>query len=136
MNRAAPVVLPPTLLRHSALRVLARDAPGEITPEGWMHRMKIAPRRISPTGNSLRRDGVRREAVEILRLGIVIRIARQDLSLAIDENFLGLQVLRHLGRNDAIAVRLPVQFLKSHAATDHRLLLPVSLVNHWLGLRA
>jgi len=36
VNRATPVVLPPTLLRESALRVFARDAPGEITPEGWI----------------------------------------------------------------------------------------------------
>src|SRR5882757_9962066 len=100
MYRAAPVILPPTLFRQSALRVLARDTPGEITPEGWMHRMKIAPRRISPTSDSFRRDGVRRGAVEILRLGIVIRIARQNLALAIYEYFFGLQVLRHFRLHD------------------------------------
>ncbi len=41
--RAAPVVLPPTFLRQSALRVLARDAPGEVTPEGWMHAHENSP---------------------------------------------------------------------------------------------
>src|SRR5439155_26878764 len=110
--RSAPVVLPPTFLRQSALRVLARDTPSEITPEGWMHCMKIAAGRIGPAYRAIRGNRVRSEAVEILCLGIVIRIARQDLSIAIDEYFFGLQILRRFRLKDSIAIRLPVQFFK------------------------
>jgi len=45
--------------------------------------MKIAPAGSAQRANSFRRTiSIRREAVEILRLGIVIRIARQNLLLA------------------------------------------------------
>ena len=38
--------------------------------------------------------------------------------------------------NDPVAIRLPVQFFQPHAAANHRLLLPVRLVNHGRSLRA
>ena len=82
--------------------------------------MKIAAGRIGPACRAIGGNRVRREAVEILRLGILIRIARQNLSLAIDEYFFGLQVRRYIRLNDPIAIRLPVQFFEPQAAANHR----------------
>ena len=62
-----------------------------------------------PAGSAQRaarsvRNGVGREAVEVLRLRIEVRITRQNLPLAIDENFLGLQVRRNLRLKNSIRV--------------------------------
>ena len=95
-----------------------------------MHRVKKAPRRISPTSDSFRRDGVRREAVEILRLGIVIRIPGQNLPLAIDKYFFGLQVLRHFGLKNAIGPRFPNKVFQFDPAAEDGVFILIRLKNN------
>jgi hypothetical protein len=67
VDGSAPVVLPTALQGHGALSVLAGDAPGEAPPEGGMHGVKIAARRIGPARHAIDRDRVLGEPVEVLR---------------------------------------------------------------------
>jgi len=96
VHGAAPVVLPAALLRHRTLGVLAGDPPGKVAPERGMHGVKIAARRIGPARGLLRRDRVCGEAVEILCRRIEIRIACQNLPIAVHEDLLCRQILRHI----------------------------------------
>ncbi len=130
MRPGVAIVLPAAFHRHAALRVLAGDAPGEIAPERRVHGVKKTARRISPSRGGICGDRVRSVAVEILRRRIEVRMARQNLPLAIHKNFLGSQVVGNFRLKDAVAARLPVELFQFDAATDDRLLFFAGLENN------
>ena len=90
VDRAASIILPATFLGDLSIGIFARDNPREIAPERRVHGVKITASGICPARCTLLADGVLREAIEVLGSGIEIGIPRENLPLAIDENFLRL----------------------------------------------
>ena len=71
-----------------------------------------------------------------MRLRVKVRVTRQNLPFAVDEDFLGLQIRRNLRLKNSVRVRLPVQIFEPDAAADDRLLALIILENHRRVLRA
>ena len=136
VDAAAAIVLPAALFGQIAVRILSGNAPGEIAPQRRVHRVQIASGRIRPPGGAPLDVRAGCEPVEVLRLGIKVRVTRQNLPLAVDENFLGLQIRRNLRLKNSVGVRLPVQIFEPDAAADDRLLALIILENHRRVFRA
>ena len=103
------VVLPAALIGQLVVRPLAGDEVMHAAPLGTVQGMNETAGGILPGCHALRADGIRRAAIEDMRLGVEVRIARQHLALAIDKQLVGDQVIGHLGLEDAVLVGLPAE---------------------------
>ena len=136
VRRCAAIVLPSTFKSNLAFGVLASDAPREIPPQCRVHRVVITARRIRPSRHPLLGNGIRREPIEVLRLRVKVRITRQNLPLAVDEDLLRQQLRRNSRLKNSVSVRSPIQVFEPATATDDRLLAPIILEDHRRVLRA
>src|SRR6185436_16203251 len=81
--------------------------------------MDVAAPRISPALCALRTDSVFRPTVEIFRFGFVIWIPGQHLTLAIDEELIGLGAGRNRSLQNAVAIWRPVGLDAASSTQNH-----------------
>ena len=84
-----------------------------------MECVDVAAPRIGPTLYALRTDGIFRPAIEIFRIGFVIWIPGQHLTLAIDEELIGLGARRNRSLQNAVAIWRPVGLDAASSAQNH-----------------
>ena len=130
------VVLPAAFVGDLVVRALAGDDIVHAAPLGGMQGMDEPAGRVFPSRRPLRAEGILRPAVEVVLLGVEVRIPRHGLARAIDEKLVRGKARGHLGLHDAVLVRFPLEVLQPDAAADHRLLLRIRLIHDRSGLRA
>ena len=129
VHRARPVVLPAALIFERTIGLLANNPPVHVAPERLVHRVDIAARRVLPACDTLRRDGIRRRAVELRGLRVVVRIPRHVLALSVDKQLIHRQTARSFRLKYSITEGLPFQ-LEQRPAAEHRLLTRRSGIEH------
>ena len=128
------VVLPATLVGHVAVRLLARDAVVVAAPVRDMHGVDVAAGGVGPARRALLGERIRCMAL-VRRRGLVrimVGITRHALALPVDEELVNGQPGRHVGLEDAVAIRGPGQ-RQLLAAADHRPALAIRPVDHRLA---
>ena len=85
MGSTIAVHLPTAFLGYFTVGVLAGNQPTQPAPEIAMHRMQEAASRIRPPGRAFLADGIGGKSIEILRVGIEVRITCENLPFAVDE---------------------------------------------------
>src|ERR1043166_5102918 len=89
MHRLWPIVLPTALGGHIPIGAFACDDIVHIAPQVLMESVNIGPPRIRPALGTLQTDCVRSVAIQVLGVGIVVRVTSQNLSLPIYKNMTG-----------------------------------------------
>ena len=125
-----PVVLPSSLEKELPLRIFSGDQIGKSTPEGGVHRVKVASRRIGPSGDPVRSDRIRGAPAKDQLLWIDIRVAGKDLTFPVDKELIRQQISRHGRLHDPLPEGLPIKVDEADTTADHGLLVTVGRVNN------